>query len=274
MGLRSTYRYGRRMTIRIGIGGWTYEPWRGTFYPDKWPQRRELEYAAGKLTAIEVNGTYYSGFKPATFANWRDQTPDGFVFSLKASRYCTNRKVLAEAGDSIERFVSQGITELGPKLGPILWQFMATKTFDADDFSAFLALLPPEKDGVRLRHAVQVRHDSFAVPAFVALCRKAGVAIVYGHSSEYPAIADVTGDFVYARLETAVDDEALGYADADLDRWAAATTQWATGAQPADLAYVGDAAEQVDRDVFLFFIAGAKVRNPAAAQALIARVDR
>ena len=129
-------------TIRIGIGGWTYEPWRGTFYPDKWPQRRELEYASARLTAIEVNGTYYSGFKPATFASWREQTPDDFVFALKASRYCTNRKVLAEGGESIQRFVGQGIVELGDKLGPILWQFMATKKFDADDFGAFLKLLP------------------------------------------------------------------------------------------------------------------------------------
>ena len=148
-----------------------------------------------KLTAIEVNGTYYSGFKPATFAGWRDATPDGFVFALKASRYCTNRKVLAEAGESIARFVGQGIVELGDRLGPILWQFMATKKFDADDFAAFLALLPAERrTGVALRHAVQVRHESFAVPEFVAMCRAAGVAIVFADSADYPAIADVTGD--------------------------------------------------------------------------------
>ena len=265
-------RYTAAMTIRIGIGGWTYEPWRGAFYPEKWPQKRELEYASDKLTAIEVNGTYYSGFKPATFASWREQTPDDFVFTLKASRYCTNRKVLAEAGESVMRFVSQGITELGDKLGPILWQFMATKKFDPDDFGAFLKLLPASQDGVALRHAVQVRHESFAVSEFVALARAAGVAIVYAQSTDYPKIADVSGDFVYARLETAVEDEPLGYASAELDRWAAAAKTWADGGQPDGLPYIADAAPVAKRDVFAFFISGAKVRNPAAAQALIARV--
>ncbi|TPG10362.1 DUF72 domain-containing protein [Sphingomonas oligophenolica] len=260
------------MTIRIGIGGWTYEPWRGTFYPDKWPQKRELEYAAGKLTAIEVNGTYYSGFKPATFASWRDQVPDDFMFALKASRYCTNRKVLAEAGASIERFVGQGIVELGDKLGPILWQFMATKKFDAADFGAFLKLLPAKQDGIALRHAVQVRHESFAVPEFVAMCRAAGVVIVYAQSNDYPAIADVTGDFVYARLETATEDEPLGYSTAELDRWATAAETWQAGGRPDDLHYISEAPARIERDVFHFFIAGAKVRNPAAAQALIDRV--
>jgi uncharacterized protein YecE (DUF72 family) len=264
--------YEPAMTIRIGIGGWTYEPWRGTFYPDKWPQKRELEFAAQQLTAIEVNGTYYSGFKPATFASWREQTPDGFVFTLKASRYTTNRKILAEAGESIERFVGQGITELGDKLGPILWQFMATKKFDADDFGAFLKLLPKSRDGIALRHAVQVRHDSFAAPEFVAMCRAAGVAIVYARSDDYPAIADVTGDFVYARLETAVEDEPLGYTSSALDRWADAAKIWAAGDCPPDLPYVAAPAAQAKRDVFLFFISGAKVRNPAAAQALIERL--
>ena len=259
------------MTIRIGIGGWTYEPWRGSFYPDKWPQKRELEYAAGKLTAIEVNGTYYSGFKPATFASWRAQTPDDFVFALKASRYCTNRKLLAEAGESVERFVGQGIVELGEKLGPILWQFMATKKFDPDDFGAFLKLLPAAKDGIALRHAIQVRHDSFAVPEFVAMCREAGVAIVYAKSDDYPGIADVTGDFVYARLETAAEDEPLGYPEDELDRWAAAAKSWQAGGEPDGLPRVGDPPAKVRRDVFMFFISGAKVRNPAAAQALIER---
>ena len=260
------------MTIRVGIGGWTYEPWRGTFYPEKWPQKRELEYAASKLTAIEVNGTYYSGFKPATFASWRDQTPGGFVFALKASRYCTNRKVLAEGGESIQRFVRQGIVELGDKLGPILWQFMATKKFDAGDFGAFLKLLPDAQDGIALRHVVQVRHDSFAVPEFVALCRAAGVGIVYAKSDDYPAIADVSGDIVYTRLETAVEDEPLGYPPEALVSWAAVAKTWADGGRPDGLPYVADPAPAKKRDVFLFFISGAKVRNPPAAQALIERL--
>ena len=260
--------------IRIGIGGWTFDPWKGVFYPEKWPAKRELEYAAGKLTAIEVNGTYYSGFKPATFATWAKTVPDGFVFTLKASRYCTNRKVLAEAGESIARFFGQGIVELGDRLGPILWQFMATKRFDADDFGAFLKLLPASQDGVPLRHAVHVRHESFAVPEFVAMCRAAGVAIVFAQSGEYPGLADLTADFAYARIETAVEDEPLGYPDAELDRWAAAARDWAAGRAPEGLPYVEPPMAGGARDVFLFFIAGAKVRNPAAAMALIERVGR
>lgn len=258
--------------IRIGIGGWTYEPWRGTFFPEKWPQKRELEYAASKLTAIEVNGTYYSSQKPATFASWAKAVPDGFVFALKASRYCTNRKVLAEAGESIAKFTGQGIVELGDRLGPILWQFMATKKFDADDFGAFLKLLPSSQDGVALRHAVQVRHESFLVPEFVALARAAGVAIVYADSTEYPAIADVSGDLVYVRLEAAVEDEPAGYAPAALDRWAAAARDWSAGAAPDGLPYVADPAPVIPRETFVFFINGAKVRAPHGAMALIDRV--
>ncbi len=261
--------------IRVGIGGWTFEPWRGTFFPPKWPIKRELEYASRHVTAIEVNGTYYSGFKPATFASWAQTAPDGFVFTLKASRYCTNRKVLAEAGESISRFVSQGIVELGDKLGPILWQFMATKRFDPEDFAAFLALLPRAQDGVALRHAVHVRHESFAVPDFVQMCRAAGVAIVFADSAEYPAIADVTGDFVYARLEAAVEDEPAGYSPAALEKWSAAARDWAAGTAPAGLPYVEAAAPAaVPRDTFVFFINGAKVRAPHGAMALIERLSR
>ncbi|MHA0319400.1 DUF72 domain-containing protein [Sphingomonas melonis] len=261
------------MTIRIGIGGWTYEPWRGTFYPEKWPQKRELEYAASQMTAIEINGTYYSSFKPASFANWAAAAPDGFVFTLKASRYCTNRKVLADAGDSIERFVGQGITELGDKLGPILWQFMATKKFDADDMAAFLKLLPAKHDGIPLRHAIQVRHDSFADPAFIAMARGANVAIVYADSADYPAIADVTADFVYARLENAVEAEPAGYSNAALDRWAKAARDWQAGGCPEGLPYVTpDTPAKAQRDTFVFFINGAKVRAPHGAKALIERV--
>lgn len=260
--------------IRVGIGGWTYEPWRGTFYPDKWPQKRELEYASRHVAAIEVNGTFYSSFKPATFAGWCDTAPDGFVFALKASRYCVTRKVLAEAGESIQRFVAQGIVELGDKLGPILWQFAGTRTFDHDDMVAFLQLLPAAHDGVALRHAIHVRHDSFRDPAFVALCREAGVAIVHADSDDYPALADVSGDFVYARLENAREEEPAGYAPDDLDRWAGIAKEWAAGGQPAGLPYAAtDAAPVRPRDVFVFAINGAKVRAPAAAMALIERLE-
>ncbi len=262
------------MTIRIGIGGWTYEPWRGTFYPAKWPQKRELEYAASQLSAIEINGTYYSSFKPASFANWAASVPDGFVFTVKASRYCTNRKVLAEAGESIERFVGQGIVELGDRLGPILWQFMATKRFDADDMAAFLTLLPASHAGVALRHAVHVRHESFADPAFVAMARAANVAVVYADSTEHPALADVTADFVYARLEAAEDGNPAGYTDADLDRWAQAARTWQAGGQPEGLPYATpDAPAKAQRDTFVFFINGAKVRAPHGAMALIERLS-
>jgi len=259
--------------IRVGIGGWTYEPWRGTFFPEKWPHKRELEYAASRLSAIEVNGTYYSGFKPATFENWAKAVPDGFVFTLKASRFCTNRKILAEAGESVARFVGQGIVELGDRLGPILWQFMATKKFDAADFGAFLKLLPASHDGVALRHAVQVRHESFAVPEFVALCRTAGVAIVYADSADHPAIADVTGDFVYARLENGVEEQPAGYTPEEIDRWAAVAKTWSAGGAPDGLPYVDMASPaKRPRETFVFFINGAKVRAPAGAMTLIERL--
>lgn len=259
--------------IRTGIGGWTFEPWRGTFYPDGLPQKKELEFASRQLGAIEINGTYYSGFKPATFAGWAASVPDGFVFAVKASRFCTNRKVLAEAGESVAKFVGQGIVELGDKLGPILWQFMATKKFDAPDFGAFLKLLPASHDGVKLRHAVQVRHASFAVPEFAAMCRDAGVAIVYAHAPEYPAIADVTGDFVYARLESGEDDNPFCYPEGELDRWADAARCWASGGRPDGLPYVEERdPPATPRETFVFFIHGGKVRAPAGAQALAERV--
>lgn len=242
--------------IRIGVGGWTFEPWRGTFYPDKWPQAKELNYAGEHLTGLEINGTFYGRQKPASFIKWRDSVPDGFIFTAKASRYCTNRKLLAEAKDSITNFVEQGITELGDKLGPILWQLAATKTFDAADIEAFLALLPQEQDGVKLRHAIEPRHESFEDPTFFALARAANVAVVHAEAEAYPRFAEQTADFTYARIQNAREDLPLGYSGAELDRLADQVRDWAQGG----------------RDVFLFFISGAKVRNPAAAQALIARL--
>lgn len=242
--------------IRSGVGGWTYEPWRGTFYPQKWPQAKELDHAARHLSAIEINGTFYGRQKPASFIKWRDSVPEDFVFTVKASRYAVNRKVLAEAGDAIANFVEQGITELGSKLGPILWQFAATKRFDAADIAAFLDLLPAEQDGLKLRHALEPRHESYADPAFFALCRKAGVAVVYAEAEDYPKFTEQTADFTYARIQTAREELPEGYTAAELDRLAGQARDWAKGG----------------RDVFLLFISGAKVRNPAAAQALIARI--
>jgi len=240
--------------IYVGIGGWTFEPWRGVFYPDGLTQKRELEYASRALTSIEINGTYYSTFKPASWQKWRAETPDGFVFSVKASRYCTNRKQLAAAGESIERFAAQGLQELGDRLGPVNWQFMETKKFDAKDMEGFLKLLPREVGGLPLRHALEVRHASFADPKFVDLARKHNVAIVYADHERFPRIDEPTADFTYARLMGTREDEETGYSAKELDRWAKQAKAWAKRG-----------------DVFAYVISGAKVRNPAAAQALIER---
>lgn len=261
------------MSIKVGVGGWTYEPWRGVFYPAKHPQARELEYASRHISSIEINGTFYGTQKPASFRKWADETPDDFVFSVKASRYAVNRKLLATAGESIERFVTSGITELKSKLGPILWQFAATKKFEPEDFEAFLDLLPGEADGMRLRHVVEPRHDSFRVPAFVEMARVRNVAVVFADSEDYPAIPDLTSDFVYARLQRCAEAIQTGYDDAALDRWAQVARDWEKGEAPGGLPYVHpDQPTAAARDVFVYFISGAKVRAPAAARALIARL--
>ncbi len=259
--------------IRIGIGGWTYEPWRGTFYPESLAQKRELEYASRKLTSIEINGTFYGSQKPESFARWREETPEGFVFALKGPRFATNRRVLAEAGESIERFVTGGLAELREKLGPINWQFAPTKKFDPDDFAAFLALLPKSVDGLALRHVVEVRHDSFRSPDFIALLREHEVALVVAGDSKYPQIADVTAPFVYARIMGTSEGEDLGYAPAALDAWAERARAWAAGGAPDDLETVTrHVAAPQGRDVYLYVISGHKVANPAAAMALIERL--
>ena len=238
--------------IRVGVGGWTFEPWRGSFYPPDLTQKRELEFASRALSSIEINGTYYSTFKPASWRKWRNETPDDFVFAVKASRYCTNKKVLAEAGPSIDRFLDQGLSELGPKLGPINWQFMAAKKFDPDDFAAFLALLPKEKDGLALRHAVEVLHESFATKAFYELARSHAAAIVYAKDETFPEIDHPTAGFTYARLMSSEENLATGVTPAEMKGLVKQTRAWAKRG-----------------DVFAYFISGAKVRNPAAAQALI-----
>lgn len=261
--------------IRTGIGGWTFDPWKGHFYPQTLKAKDELAYASGKLRAIEVNGTYYSSQKPATFAKWASETPEGFVFSLKASRFCTNRRVLADGGESVMKFVSSGITELGPKLGPILWQFMPTKRFDPDDFAAFLALLPPGQDGLALQHVVEVRHPSFVVPEFVQLLRKHKVACVVADHADYPMIADLTGDFVYLRLQKGEDDHPKCYPDDALQPWADRLATYAAGAVPQDLPQVAPdhAPSPSPRDVYAFFITGGKVNAPFGAMAMQGLVD-
>ena len=259
--------------IRIGIGGWTYQPWRGTFYPDELVQKRELNYASRQLTSIEINGTYYGSQKPATFAKWRDETPDGFVFSIKAPRFAMNRSVLAGAGSTIARFIESGIMELRDKLGPINWQFLPTKQFEPADFAAFLKLLPTQAEGRVLRHVVEVRHGSFRSPEFVALVREHGVAVVTAADSPYPQIADVTASFVYARIMGTQAGKKCGYSDAALDIWTRRVRAWARGASPDGLAHVGPlGADGKPRDVYLYVIGGHKVRNPAAAMSLIRRL--
>jgi uncharacterized protein YecE (DUF72 family) len=239
--------------IRVGVGGWTFEPWRGgTFYPQGLPQKQELAFASRALTSIEINGTFYSTFKPETWAKWREETPEGFVFSVKASRFCTNRKILASAEESVGRFLDQGLVTLGDKLGAINWQLAATKTFDPDDVAGFLALLPKEKDGVRLRHAIEARHPSFKTEAFYDLARQHGAAIVYAKDDDFPEIDQATADFTYARFMASQDDLEQGVTEAELKGFAKQARGWAKRG-----------------DVFAYFISGAKARNPAAAQALI-----
>ena len=245
-----------RLTVRIGIGGWTYEPWRGVFYPDGLVQRRELEYAAQHLTAIEINATFYGRQKPASWRKWAEAVPEGFQFTVKASRYSTARKVLAEGADSIEKFLNQGFTELGDKLGPILWQFAPTKHFERDDFARFLDLIPDSQDGVPLRHALEIRHESFADPTFFELARTRNMAVVFADSDEYPCIDEATADFSYARLQRTEESVETGYDDKALDAWADKARGWSKGG----------------RDAYVFFIAGAKVRNPTAARMLIKRM--
>ena len=260
-------------TVRVGIGGWSFEPWRASFYPRGLSRAHELAHASRCVTAIEVNGTYYSSQKPATFAKWRDDTPDGFVFSLKASRFATNRRVLADAGESIRRFVGSGIAELGPKLGPIVWQFAPTKRFDPVDFEAFVEQLPAAVDGLPLRHALDVRNESFKTPAFLELARRHGCATVFTDSDDHPSFADPTGTFVYARLMRTDARFDAGFEPHVLDAYAQCARLWRDGGEPDNLPRAAPRQPAgAERDVFMFFISGAKEKAPAAAMALIERL--
>jgi uncharacterized protein YecE (DUF72 family) len=259
--------------IRVGVGGWVFPPWRNNFYPPGLAQKSELEYASRHLSAIEINATYHRLQKPASFAKWRDATPPGFVFSVKGSQYVTNRRVLGEAGEAIGRFMASGLAELGPKLGPIVWQFATTKVFDPADFEAFLALLPSKLDGLALRHAVEVRHPSFMTPEFLALVRRHGVGTVFADSDKYPSFADASGDFVYARLMMTESKHKTGYAPERIRFWADAARHWARGESVEALPRVEPKpAKAKPREVFAFFISGAKERAPGAATALLAEL--
>ncbi|MCL6728520.1 DUF72 domain-containing protein [Sphingomonas hankyongi] len=242
--------------IRIGIGGWTYPPWRAVFYPEKFPQERELEYASSQLGAIEINATFYGRQKPKSWETWEKTVPDGFQFAIKGSRFCVMRSRLCEGAEGIGNFFAQGFAALGPKLGPILWQFAGRRKFDADDIAGFIDLLPEKLDGIRLRHAIEPRSESFRDEKFFDLCRARNIAIVFEDSDEYPCIEADTADFAYARLQRMREEVATGYEDSTLDGFAERARNW-----------VGEG-----RDAYIFMINGAKVRAPAAALALQERL--
>jgi uncharacterized protein YecE (DUF72 family) len=266
-------------SIYIGIGGWTFEPWRGVFYPKGLPHAKELAYAAERLTSIEINGTFYRTQTPATFRKWASEVPNGFKFALKGPRFATNRRVLREAGDSIKRFLDSGVTELRDRLGPLLWQFAPTKKFDVADFGGFLELLPAKFDGQTLRHVIEIRHDSFRNSEFIALLRKFDMPVVYTDHVKYPNIADPTGPFIYARLQRGKDTVPTAYPPKEIKTWAGRLRQLAEGKEPADLPRVAVPTKHNPspravsaRDVFAYVIHEGKIRAPAGAMALIAAV--
>jgi uncharacterized protein YecE (DUF72 family) len=259
--------------IRVGIGGWNFPEWRGTFYPKGLVQSQELHFAAQALTSIEINGTFYRTPSAESFAKWAAEVPDGFVFSVKGPMSVVGKGVLAETGPALEKFFSSGVLGMGDRLGPFFWQFMPAKKFDPKDVEAFFKMLPKEREGVKLRHAVEARHATFAVPAFVDLAREYGVTIVLVDSEKHPLIADPTGDFLYLRLQRTQEKVATGYKPADINTWAARAKAWEAGGVPDDLELLGKKPAKKKRDVFVYFISGAKVRNPAAAQAMIKEVD-
>jgi uncharacterized protein YecE (DUF72 family) len=260
--------------IRVGIGGWSYAPWRGVFYPKGLKQADELAYASSQLTSIEINATHYRLQSAKSFRSWGETAPDDFVFSVKGPRLVTQQKVLAETGPFIKRFIESGLAELGPKLGPVLWQFAPFKRFDKSDFGKFLDHLPRELDGRRLNHVVEVRHASFRTPEFIKLLRDSGVGAVFTEAKDFPSIADLTGDVVYARLQRGDDAIPTAYPPKALDAWAERAGTWAEGGVPADLPPVDatQKAESKPHDVFIYFIHEGKLRAPAAAMALIERL--
>ncbi len=266
--------------VRVGIGGWNYEPWRQTFYPPGTAQSRELDYASRQVTSIEVNGTFYRLQKPEVFAKWRDATPEDFMFSLKAPRFIVQRSDLASAEAAVERFISSGIQELDSKLGPILWQLAPTKRFDAIEIDAFLDMLPASVGKLPIRHALEVRHESFKTPEFLDILREHGVAAVYVDDATYPGFSDLTSTFVYARLRRSSASVATGYSQDALAQWARRARTWAKGKEPTDLPRIARKPKKaerpitlVPRDVYIYFISGAKERNPAAARKLISMLD-
>lgn len=258
--------------IRVGIGGWTFAPWRGTFYPVGLRQADELAFASSKVTSIEINGTFYRTQSAASFVKWRDQTPDDFVFSIKGHRSIVNKSKLAEAKESVDWFLGSGLMELGDKLGPILWQLAPFKRFDPEDIAVFFSLLPRRLGGRTLQHVIEPRHESFRTEAFVQLARNEGISIAKADSTKYPSIDDLAGTIVYARLQNAAADEPLGYSETELDQWAMRARDWEAGKPVAGAPLLTSEAPPHDQPVYIYMINGAKERAPAAAQAMIERV--
>jgi len=242
--------------IRVGIGGWTYPPWRGTFYPDKLPHSKELEYASRQFGAIEINATFYGRQSPKSWAAWAKVVPDGFQFAIKGSRYIVTRPKLADAGEGLGVYFAQGMSALGQKLGPVLWMLAARRKFDREDIAAFFELLPAKLDGIPLRHVIEPRHESFRDEAFFALCRDHNVAVVFGDDDEFPCIDAATASFAYARLQRMREEVPTGYDGAALDGFAKRARHWTTDG----------------REAYVFMINGAKVRAPSAALALQERL--
>ena len=238
--------------IRVGIGGWNYEPWEETFYPADLAKAKQLEYASRQVTAIEINATFYRTQSAASFKKWADATPDDFVFSVKAPRAAVQRKDLRESAQSIDWFFNSGVGELGSKLGPIFWQMAPYKKYDDAEMRAYFDLLPGKLGKLQMRHAIEVRHESFTDPAFMALARERNIAVVTVESEKHPLIVEPTADFAYARLELTQADEPTGYPKPALKKWAKTAHAW-----------------EKSGDVFLYFISGAKERNPAAAKAML-----
>ncbi|HXW71334.1 MAG TPA: DUF72 domain-containing protein [Methylocella sp.] len=260
----------------VGIGGWNFPPWRGTFYPKGLARNRELAYASEHLTSIEINGTYYRTQSPGSFAKWHDETPAGFIFAIKGPRFATQRRLLAEAGPSIERFLASGIIDLKEKLGPINWQFLPNRHFDAADFEAFLKLLPDSFKGHSLRHAVEVRHGTFQTREVIDLVRAYKIGIVFTDSEPFPNIFDASAPFVYLRLQRASEQEANGYPEAALDDWAKRAVAWSQGKSPDGLDLLAGEEKKPPkrRDVFIYFIDGFKPKAPAGAMALVRKLEK
>lgn len=264
------------------------------FYPKGLKQSGELEYAASKFRSIEINGTFYGLQRPKSFIEWAARTPEDFVFSVKAPRYITHILRARDAATPLANFLASGLLCLGPKLGPILWQFPPNFTFKADRMEPFLAMLPHDTNAAAelsqrhdawlngrahtktdaqrpLRHAIEIRHESYRDPAFIKLLRTYKVALVCADTVEWPRLMDVTADFMYCRLHGSEELYASGYDDASLDRWAARVTAWATGKEPEDAERVDGAAHPRARDVFVYFDNDAKVRAPIDAAGLVQR---